>query len=304
MHAAGPVLIALLAQIPAAAQPSQGSATVEGVVVQSGTGQPVSRASVQLFRWMPPGPRGGPPTSERSEPDLNDLRSYSATTASDGRFSFDNIKPGEYRLLAMRSGWVPAEFGQRSPTSVGISFELSAGQRMQGVQLALTPTGSISGRVFDRDGPVGKLQVQALRPIYRDGRRTLTIVQSVQTNDRGEYRLFWLPPGQYFVTAKPISEGTTGAVYISEPTRIGTFEQASSPIITTRTLPSGEVVEESQLPVYYPGTTDVNGAAHVDLRAGASADGMDIGITAGPVRTRHLRGIALANGQPAAVAGI
>jgi Carboxypeptidase regulatory-like domain len=306
MDAAGIVLVALLAQTPAASQPSQGGATVEGTVILAGTGQPLSGAKVQLFRAFlqrrgggPPSPDGGPP------PDLGDITPHAVTTAQDGRFLFENIKPGEYRLAAFRSGgYVPAEFAQRSPTSVGISFELAGGQKMQGVQLALTPTGSISGRVYDRDGPVGKLQVQALRPIYREGKRTLTIVQSVQTNDRGEYRLFWLPPGQYYLTAKPFSDGAIGAVFITEPTRLGTFEQASSPIVTTRTLPGGELVEETQLPVYYPGTTDVNGATRVDLRPGAMADGLDIAITTGPVRTRHLRGVALANGQPAALAGI
>ncbi len=101
---------------------------------------------------------------------------------------------------------------------------------MRGLQLVLTPTGSIAGRVYDRDGPVGKLQVQALRPIYRDGHRALTIVQSVQTDDRGEYRLFWLPPGRYYVTAKPFNDRGAGfstgpdtvitsAVHISEPIR-------------------------------------------------------------------------------------
>jgi hypothetical protein len=306
VHAAGIVLFALLTPAPAASQQSQGSATVEGAVVQLGTGQPLAGARVQLFRAYPVGPRGGPPLPDAGPPpDLEEHTPRSVTTAQDGRFLFENIKPGEYRLVAARSGgYVPAEFGQRSPTGVGISFELAAGQKMQGIQLALTPTGSISGRVYDQDGPIGKLQVQALRPIYRDGKRTLTIVQSVQTNDRGEYRLFWLPPGQYYVTAKPFGEGVLGAVYISEPTRLGTFEQASGPILTTRTLPNGEVVEETQLPVYYPGTTDATSAARVDLRAGASADGLDIAITTGPVRTRHLRGVALANGQPAALAGI
>ena len=64
-------------------------------------------------------------------------------------------------------------------------------------QLAMSPTGSISGRVYDRDGePLGNAQVMAMRPDYKNGRRTLTIVQMVATVDRGEYRFFWLaPPG-------------------------------------------------------------------------------------------------------------
>ena len=169
----------------------------------------MSGARVQLFRAHPVGPpgdarpegRGAPP------PDIDDLKPYAAVTSQDGRFSFENVKPGEYRLVALKSGgFVPGEFGQRSSTGTGISFELSPGQQMRGVQLFLTPTGSISGRVYDREGPLGKLQVQALRPIYREGQRTLTIVQSVLTDDRGEYRLFWLPPGPYYVRARPFND--------------------------------------------------------------------------------------------------
>ena len=93
----------------------------------------------------------------------------------------ENIPPGEYRLYATRTGgYVPGEYGQRTPTGRGISFELGAGEKKTDIQLSLTPTGSISGRVYDRDGePAGRATVQALRPYYRDGRRALTIVQSV-----------------------------------------------------------------------------------------------------------------------------
>jgi hypothetical protein len=305
----------LLAQAPAA--PSS-PALVEGLVIQSGSAQPVSGARVQLFRALPTRPPGAAPLAGQGgpPPDLDDLKPYSAVTAQDGRFSFDNVKPGEYRLIAVRSGgWVPGEFGQRSATGVGISFQVSPGQQMRGVQLVLTPTGSISGRVYDRDGPAGRLQVQALRPIYRGGQRALTIVQSVQTDGRGEYRLFWLPPGSYYVTAKPFNDRGAGqgggpeavltsGIHISEPMRVGTYEQASSPVVTSRTLPSGEVVDETQVTVYFPGTTDVSNAAAIDVRPGASADGIDITITAGAVRTRRLRGVVLANGQAVAAAGV
>ena len=74
---------------------------------------------------------------------------------------------------------------------------------MSGIVLAMTPTGSISGRVYDAEGePLGKAQVEVMRPVYKDGQRMLTIVEIVASDDRGEYRLFWLPPGRYYVAAK------------------------------------------------------------------------------------------------------
>jgi hypothetical protein len=93
------------------------------------------------------------------------------------------------------------------------------------------------------------------------------------------------------------------AVRITEPARSVTFEQASGPVVSTRTLPTGEVVDETEATVYYPGTTEANGAARIDLRAGANADGVDI-PTLGPVRSRRIRGIVTSNGQPLAEAGV
>ena len=70
----------------------------------------------------------------------------------------ENIPPGEYRLYATRTGgYVPGEYGQRTPTGRGISLGLRSGEKKTDIQLSLTPTGSISGRVYDRDGePAGE----------------------------------------------------------------------------------------------------------------------------------------------------
>src|SRR5258705_13101303 len=136
---------------------------------------------------------------------------------------------------------------------------------MTAVQVAMAPTGSVSGCIYDRDDePLGKAQVQALRAIYKDGRRILTIAQTVETNDRGEYRLFWLAPGRYYVSAKPDipqlpvdmrspSGATTSAARVTAAARFGTYEQASAPVIRKRILKSGEVVEETYISTYYPG---------------------------------------------------
>ncbi len=62
------------------------------------------------------------------------------------------------------------------------------------------------------------------------------------------------------------------------------------------------MVEETQVPVYYPGTTELSAASPIDVRPGASADGVDLTITEGTVRTRRIRGVVLANGQPVAAA--
>jgi hypothetical protein len=213
---------------------------------------------------------------------------------------------------------VPAEYGQRSPTEQGISFDVAAGQKMTGIQLTMTPTGSISGRVYGKNGePAGNAQVMAMRQVYKDGRPTMTLVQIVASDDRGEYRLFWLTPGRYYVAAKPditelsINTGeptayNAAAVRITPPMRFGSFEQATSPSVTTRRLKTGEIVEEMYLPTYYPGTPDPQAAAAIPVAAGAAVGGVDITTETGLIRPHHIRGriIDKATGQPVGQASI
>ena len=119
-----------------------------------------------------------------------------ATTDGGGKFVFQNVRPGRYRLVAARDGFVQSEYGQRGPGLTGTPLNVAAKQELKDVRIQLTPTGAIAGRVFDRYGdPVGNAMVQALKYSYQDGRRVLNVVQSVRTNDLGEYRLFWMQPG-------------------------------------------------------------------------------------------------------------
>jgi protocatechuate 3,4-dioxygenase beta subunit len=291
-------LVALAALLAQGQTARQAPATVEGVVVGFGTSEPMAGARVQIIRQ-----RNMVPVTEEDR-----FLQKSVTTGADGRFTLDGITPAEYRLYATRSGgFVPGEFGQRSPAGLGIPFTLTPGQRMTGAVLALTPTGSIAGRVYDVDGePLARALVQALKPVYRDGQRALTITQAVLSNDRGEYRLFWLTPGSYYISVKPaVEDGPYAPIRISEPARFGTFEQSTRPVIRSRAATNGELVEEVLPTVYFPGTTDAAGASRVDLRPGAMADGVDV-RTAAPVRTRHLRGRIIdgATAQPVVGASV
>lgn len=297
-------LIALLAQ---GAGPQQQPGSVEGVVVKTGTGEPLADATVQLNldgkSVRLPEMVGPPPLTPEEE-----FHRY-AKTDRNGKFVFENVTPGLYQLIATRAGgYVPAEYGQRSTSGVGLKFQIAAGQKMTGVQLAMMPTGAISGRVYDRDGePLGRAQVQALRPVFRDGRRALTIVQVVETNDRGEYRLFWLPPGRYYVSAKPDipkmpgpGAGPGTAQRITDPARFYSYELAFSPPVKKRTLKTGEVVEEVYVPVYYPGTVEMQAATPIVVPPAGTVGGIDISVGVGLLPARHIRGRLIdgSNGQP------
>src|SRR5262245_29819822 len=174
--------IVLLAQSGAA--PAR-MATLQGAVVRVATNEPIPNAAVEL-RSLDVGP----------------ARIYTSTTARDGRFGFRLVPPGRYQLTAMRGGYVRGDYGLRGPGASGITVTLTAGQRMADVKLAMRATGTSAGRGTDLQGEgVGNVHVKALRYSYQDGRVSLIDVKSVFTNDLGEYRLGWLPPGLYNVSA-------------------------------------------------------------------------------------------------------
>lgn len=291
--------------------------SIEGRVVARDSGQGIANANVELRLAGPSGQ-----SDEALALTLENLSRAARTsggtasiapqsrvvqTGADGAFAINNVAPGRYRLYATRSnGYVPAEYGQRSPTGTGVPFIVSSGTTMTGVSLVMTPTATINGRVLDEGGePSGYAHVQALKATYRNGRRTLTVVQLVQADDRGVYRLFWLPPGEYYVAAKPLDlRRSSEMMRIPPPSRFGTYEQQMRPTVTainsTRVLNNGEIAEAQYVPIYHPGTRDERAATAVSVIAGQNIQGLDIDVSDSLVPTRRLRGRAInaSTGQP------
>jgi hypothetical protein len=68
----------------------------------------------------------------------------------------------------------------------------------------MTPTSVVRGRVRDASGQFApNVQVEALVIAFRSGLPFLTPAISKTSDDRGEYRLFGLPPGDYYIGATP-----------------------------------------------------------------------------------------------------
>jgi Carboxypeptidase regulatory-like domain len=296
----------------------QDRGSITGYIVKMGAGDPVSKAVVTLSAF-----NGGR------------AQSYTATTTTGGQFAFQNLDPGQYRLSATRSGYVRMEYGARTPTKQGLPITVNPGQKLADVILQLMPAGTITGRVYDRDGePLANVNVEALKYSYQEGQRVMNVVQSARTNDLGEYRLFWLQPGQYFVSATP-PEGQRGALLnalsVAGPGIAGAIGDlianrgggggrggnnggrgagdgrgggrggqapppAPAPAVQADT---SDQPTEGYIPVYYPGTTDAQSAAPINLPAGILFSGVD--LTVASVRTLRVLGQVVngATGQPA-----
>ena len=272
--------IAALAQ-PAFAQ----RASITGVVIKALNGEPAAGATVKIVDEPPSTSPAGHQVA-------------STTTGADGSFTFDEVEPRAYWIVANLQGYLPGEYAQRSPTGTGISIPVASGQRVS-VRLTIWPTSGISGRVVDADGdPVGRAQVLALRTIYRDGKPQMTIAQTVMTNDRGEYRMFWLAPGAYRVAARAWDfEGGAPLINVGPPRRFSTNEQGTSPVVTRRALANGTTAEETHVAIYAPSTPDPQLATPITLAAGDSAAGVDITLAGDLVPARHVRGILVRTGD-------
>jgi len=133
-----------------------------------------------------------------------------AVTDDSGRFSFDDLPSGAFSLSASKSGFLDVTYGQKRPGSgrPGTTITLAAGQRLERVALPITRGGVITGTVYDEVGDVVYgTSVQAMRYVMRNGVRSLQVMRTATTDDRGIYRLPVLPPGEYAVVATPRDQG-------------------------------------------------------------------------------------------------
>ena len=114
-------------------------------------------------------------------------------TDGSGRFLFGAVDPGAYRMLVEIDGYLRQEYGQRSYTGRGAVITVSPGQRVNDLNFQMVPASAITGRAFDETGqPLAGVTVQAQTYSYSAGRKELVTANQVQTNDLGEYRLYWI----------------------------------------------------------------------------------------------------------------
>ena len=188
----------------------------------------------------------------------------------DGHYEFIGLPAGPYRVAAARPGFSmpPDKFPPYTLAAMGVATAVGADEDRDRVDLALQPWGAISGRIFDEAGePVQGAYVGLMTVRYERGRRRLVPAGAPQryTDDRGDFRIFSVPPGQCVVAA---SVGDTLA-----------FDLAGYG------------------PTYYPGTGAAGEARFTTVGIGQEVAGLEFGLV--PAATAGISGRLLdAAGKP------
>ena len=268
-----------------------GKGSIEGVVINNITNQPIAGAQVTATRIgtpPPPQPAGAQVPSgivggvtggvisggtqvmivgPNGAP-VQPVQIAPARTNTSGQFSFRDLEPGTYLLRASADGYAQQEYNPRPGAQSGMSasINLAPDQTARGTVFRLTPGGTVSGRVTGSSGePLVNIQVSLLRSAYdAEGRKTLQQRATGQTNDRGEYRMFWVTPGQYYLSAASTNRPIPGVPF--------------NPTSFSNKYPR----------TFYPAAADVASAVPIEVQPAVELSGLDFRLNEQP--TYRVRG--------------
>jgi 5-hydroxyisourate hydrolase-like protein (transthyretin family) len=341
-------LMALLLQASPAPQQTAAKATVGGVVLNGGTGEPLASVRVTLARTdLPLGPfaqmvaadrppfemtfsadtlallsnemsaairEGTAPEAVAQEAALKALpiseiyelilgaagsaavvprSSPPVLTDERGLFLFNGVEPGVYRLIFDSAGFSKRDFGQRTDAGEGVPLALTPGQTKTDIVMRLMPVGAISGRIRDAAGqPAAGVPVQLLRFQYDEsGKRSMRPAAATQTDDRGDYRMFYLSPGRYYLnvgnqagSTRP--EDAPGAAPGLDGLLFGGV------YFTPNRIPQNYAL------TYYPGTGDARSASAIDLQPGTDLRNIDLQVDGQKPHRVRGRVVDPASGRP------
>jgi hypothetical protein len=237
---------------------AKGTAIIRGRVLRLDTSAPLRRARVTLRR------------SGLAEPPA-------AVTDEQGRYELKEIPAGRFTVVAIKDGFVAAEYGQNGAGTSGRPIELSDGQVFERADVSIASGGVLTGQILDDAGePQGGVTVRALKPQFVDGIAVPgpAVGTADVTDDLGQFRLFGLPGGEYFVGAAA-GDGTSPEFL---GTSVASFERATK--------------------TFHPGTTRANEARPVRVGAGQEVGGLVFSVS--PRRRFRISGTVISGpGQPA-----
>ena len=206
--------------------------------------------------------------------------SATAITDERGRFVFSGLKAGRYHITGAKDSWITAAYGAKKPGRPGSAIPLTDGQQIT-ITLELLRGSVITGVVTDYNHePAAYTTVSAMGYMMQQGSRRLTAFKSVASDDRGVYRLYGLPPGDYIVAVA------------------GRAPQSGELRMLDERLHSEHTVAFA--PTYYPGTTSAMQASVVTVGPAQEREAIDFALQLVP--TARIEGnVTLIDGSPGTV---
>jgi len=223
-----------------AAQGPRGDYSISGTVVNSVTGEPVKGARVMMMAL----PQADPATGVPGNAQESVVRA--AMAGPSGGFTFAGLPAGHYLLGAQKPGFVesPADSAIRAD-----NIDLSAS--VAGYIIRLSPLGVIEGKLAGQRGdPLGGISVMVFNTAVIEGLRHRSYAHIATTDDRGQFRVWDLPPGKFYVKAMGRAGGTSRYVG-DEGVRYDSWEGFR--------------------PVYLGGSRDLDAAMPIAIGAGTHA---------------------------------
>ena len=186
---------------------------LSGRVVAADTGRPLRGAIVHIVAASARNP--------------NERQGLWVTSDAEGRWALADLQPGGFTVSVEKGGYLTLHYGQKRPFEPGKTIALTAGQSFDNADVVLPRAGVISGKLVDEFGdPVTGALVRALRYRYLDGQRQLTpiadgmeaFLQGGVTDDLGNYRVYGLTPGDYYICAVFVPRGESASHFGHPPT--------------------------------------------------------------------------------------
>jgi len=219
--------------------------TVTGRVVAAADGNPLKSARVVLI-----------PEHSRSDHQI-----YATSSDVDGRFTIKDVLPGRYKFFAYHSGFVDQHY-KAGNNDTGPLFFLHAGEKVSDVLFRLIAAAVLTGRMTNEDGDgMQRVQVVALRrpteeetedeeDLPRRHKIQMQSVASAESDDRGQYRIFGLKPGEYYIRADDSPQPPVGPIPVEE------------------TFWVNQSLGSEYGSLYYPGVAQASQAQVIPIKAG------------------------------------
>lgn len=275
---------------------SQGTGVIAGRVIDAASGEALGKAEVRLSGGAPGGSQPGSPAA----------RAMVARTGADGAFLLQGIEAGDYVLSVSRRAYAACGSDVNGlpgrQQGCATRFTLRAGQKLENVQIRLLRAAVVTGEVRDEDGePMAGVVVEAEQYRYLRGTKVLTATSRATSDDRGQYRLYNLSPGRYFVKAqgRGLMARLAGAMMAGGgPGRMGAAGSLGDGGGFGRVgMMAGLDDAITYPPTYYPKAEFPEEAIPLQLAPGAEMGGIDFRLV--PTTTYSVRGVvAGVTGEP------